>query len=578
MGRRNHKSIIYVLLSGFCLWVSGCSDNPEAKAAKEVRSQTALAVQTSVTEKDYDAAQQKVMASLQKNRPQGLTKDAALLASGNLAMVKGQQMQVDLGPKTSQLRTSTNKLEKILRIFEKFILEKERIGMLLAVEDKETAELQKLLNGNGQTEGLKKQLEQVDAQRQQMLSQKASIQANRERIQAVLDEYQGNADALMRQAELTKGDPRLDLEKQAFAILQQRKDNYIKAQTLENEMAILDGDITLLQVRFDGLSQNVQDIQQRMEAIDTSPTRLALKQQMREIEGTLNGNQQLLGAASDEIASVYKAYHEASEQVCAVYEEAMAEFEKIGSGDAGFAATVRLADSAHYVALARSASISVRKNLSERLQGLLDTADPLFVSAIQSKLPMPLAADADYKKKAFDYFDRSIETYEKAVEQAERMGDDPKCSLLKSKLLALYGKMQLADLTGEFDLADSTETAMDNLIQRGTELGTCFTQSETMRVVTNEGLNYLPSLPLNMEVFIEGKKQEFSAWKRLPVSEQEPAVDTSIQQIDELIAKYGQDAAQQLEPLKQEMLAAKERGFTEMAPSSRGPGEPNSLQ
>ena len=544
-----------------CLWVTGCTDNPDAKAAKEMRNQTAEAVQASVTEKDYDAAQRKVMASLQKNRPQGLTKDAALLASGNLAMVKGQQMQADLAPKAVQLRTSTNHLEKILRDSEKFLLEKERNEMLLAVEDQESIELQKLLSGDDETEGLNNQLEQVDAQSQQLLSQKTSMQAERDQIQAVLDEYQGNADLLLRQAELAKGAARLDLEKQAFALLQERKDHYIKAQTLENKMAVLDGDITLVQVRFDGLTQNIQDVQQRIEAIDTSPTRTALKQQMREIEDALNGNQQRLGTVSDKIAGEFAAYRKASEQACAVYEEALAEFEKIRSGDASFAATVRLADSAHHIAVARSTVISVYKDLSERLQGLLDTADPVFISAMRSKLP--LQQDGVYKKKAFESFDQSIEIYEKAISQAGRMGADARCSLLKSKLLALYGKMQLADLTGEFTLADSTETAMDDLIQAGTELGTCFTQSETMRVVTNEGLDYLPSLPLNMDVFIDGKKQELSEWKQLPVSEQEPVVDNNLQQIDELVAQHGQDVAQELEPLKLEMLAAKEGGFKE---------------
>jgi hypothetical protein len=573
------------LLAGFwvglsCLWVSGCSDNPDAKAAKEVRSQTAEAVQMSVKEKSYegyDAAHNKVMALLEDNRPQGLTKDAALLASGNLALVKGRQMQVDLGPKTSQLRTSTNKLEKILRNSEKLLIEKERIGMLLTVEDQEIVELQKLLSGDDQTEGLNKQLEQIDAQKQQLLSQKASIQADREKTQVVLDEYQGNADALMRQAELAKGDVRLDLEKQAFTILQQRKDHYIKAQSLENEIAVLDGGIALVQVRFDGLTQNIQEIQQRIEAIDISPTRTTLKQQMREIEEAVSGNQQRLAAASDEIATAFAVYRKASEKVCAVYDEAFAEFEKIRSGDAGFAATVRLADSAHHAALACSMAISVHKDLSERLQGLLDTADPVFISAMQSKLPIQHEIDTDYKKKTIAYFDQSIETYEKAVSQAGRMGADAKCSLLKSKLLALYGKMQFADLTGEFDLANSTETAMDELIQKGTELGVCFTQSETMRVITNEGLNYLPSLPLNMEVFVEGKKQELSAWKRLPISEQEVVVESNIQEIDALIAQYGEEVAQQLEPLKQEMLSAKERGFEAPAPGSSDFGEPNSL-
>jgi len=97
----------------------------------------------------------------------------------------------------------------------------------------------------------------------------------------------------------------------------------------------------------------------------------------------------------------------------------------------------------------------------------------------------------------------------------------------------------------------------------------------------------LPSLPLNMDVFIEGKKRELTAWKQLLVSEQEPVVDDNLQQIDELIAQYGQEVTQQLESVKQEMLAAKEAGFKEiqpaeetgLAPSSPGggPGEPNGM-
>jgi hypothetical protein len=81
-----------------------------------------------------------------------------------------------------------------------------------------------------------------------------------------------------------------------------------------------------------------------------------------------------------------------------------------------------------------------------------------------------------------------------------------------------------------------------------------------------------------MDAFISGKKQELSEWKRLPITEQEAAVDVNIQRIDSLIAQYGQEAASQLEPLKQEMLAAKERGFKEPAPGSSNLfGEPNSL-
>jgi predicted nucleic acid-binding Zn-ribbon protein len=393
-------------------------------------------------------------------------------------------------------------------------------------------------------------LEEVDTQKQQVLSQKTSLEAKRDQVQGTLDEQQSQADALMRRAELEKGDARLDLEKQAFAILQQRKDDYMQAQSLENQIDILNGELALIQVRFNGLTQSAQEIQNRIQEIETSSTRTALKQQLREVEGTISSNQQSLSVISAGISTGFRACRQLSDEACTMYEEAVSEFGKIRS------------------------NVKAHRNLLERLQGLLDSTDPVFVSAMQSKLPMQSDFGAEHKDKALTFFDQSVETYEKAAGMVSRLSgnlkpedksiiQDAKCSLLKSELLALYGKMQLADLTEAFDLANSTETAINELVQRGSELGVCFTQSETMRVVMNDGLNYLPSIPLNMEVFVEGKKQELSAWKRLPVSEQEPAVDNGILEIDSLIAQYGQEIAGQLEPLKQEMLAAKERGFQE---------------
>ena len=579
MGRRDYKSIICLLLSGFCmglfcLWQMGCTDNPEAKAAKEMREQTADAVQMSVAEKNHDGAHDKLMALLQKNRSDGVTKDAALLAGGNLILVKGQQKQSDLAPQILQLRMNTNTLEKVLRSSEELLIEKERLQMLLAGEDQEVVELETLLQGGDQVEGLNKQLEEVDTQKQQVLSQKTSLEAKRDQVQGTLDEQQSQADALMRRAELEKGDARLDLEKQAFAILQQRKDEYMQAQSLENQIDILNGELALIQVRFNGLTQSAQEIQQRIQEIEASPTRTALKQQLREVEGTISSNQQSLSEISAGISAGFRACRQRSDEACTLYEEAASEFGKIRSNDVQYTATVRLADSAYQAALTCSSAVKAHRNLLERLQGLLDSTDPVFVSAMQSKLPMQSDFGAEHKDKALTFFDQSVETYEKAAGMVSRLSgnlkpedksiiQDAKCSLLKSELLALYGKMQLADLTEAFDLANSTETAINELVQRGSELGVCFTQSETMRVVMNDGLNYLPSIPLNMEVFVEGKKQELSAWKRLPVSEQEPAVDNGILEIDSLIAQYGQEIAGQLEPLKQEMLAAKERGFQE---------------
>ncbi|MHC4881019.1 MAG: hypothetical protein ACYTFX_06865 [Planctomycetota bacterium] len=587
MRRRNHKSFILCLLAmvfagGLSLYMTGCADNPEAKAAKEMRNQTADAVQLSAEKREYKSAQEQVMSLLETNRSGGLTKDAALLASGNLAMTQGQSLQSDLGLKAFQLQQDVDTLEKALRRSERLLIEKERIEKLLKTDDDEIIELQKLLDGRDQAEGLDKQLELASAKMEQLLSQKELIQTGKDHTQSVLDEYQSNADDLMRQAELAKGDQRLDLEKQAFAILENRKDYYIKVQAAENELSLLDSDIALAQVRVDGLTQSIQDIQGRIDSINTSQARVSLKQQMQEIEKDIAGSQERLAAVAKKIKAGWAAYREMAGQICAVYDGAIAEFTKVASRGAEFTAAVQWADSAQYAALTASALVRTQKNMADRFRTLLDSTDEQFKPFVQSQLQVSNPDDA---KKALAYFDQSVEGYKKALESVSGLSrnlnqsktDDVKCWLLKSQLLVLHSKMQLADLIEAFDLANTTETALNELIQTGQQMGVCFTQSEAMRIV-DYGLGYFPLLPLDMDAFISGKKQELSEWKRLPITEQEAAVDVNLQRIDGLIAQYGQEAASQLEPLKQEMLAAKERGFKEPAPGSSNLfGEPNSL-
>lgn len=591
MRRRNHKSFILCLLAivfagWLSLYMTGCTDNPEAKAAKEMRNQTAEAVQLSTEKKEYKSAQEKVMLLLETNRSRGLTKDAALLASGNLAMTQGQRLQSDLGLKTFQLQQEVDTLEKALRSSERFLIQKERIEKLLKTDDDKFIELQNILEGQDQAEGLKKQLELANAEMEQLLSQRELVQTGKDHTQSILDEYQSNADDLMRQAELTKGDQRLDLEKQAFAILEKRKDYYTKVQAAENEISLLDSDIALAQVRVDGLTRSIQDIQDQIEAINTSQAHVSLNQQMQEIEESIAGNQGRLAAVAEKVNAGRAAYREMSNQICAVYDGAIAEFTKVTSRDAEFTATVQWADSAQYAALAASALVKTQKYMADRFRTLLDSTDEQFKPFIQSQFQAMQGSNADDAKKAFAYFDQSIEGYAKALESVAGLSrnlapsqmDDVKCRLLKSQLLTLHSKMQLADLIEAFDLANTTETALNELIQKGEQVGVCFSQSEAMRIVENKGLGYFPLLPLDMEAFMSGKKQELSEWKRLPINEQEAAVDINLQTIDDLVAKYGQEAASQLEPLKQEMLAAKERGFKEPAPGSSSMfGEPNSL-
>ena len=581
MRRRNYKSIILsclvMLLASVAMMLPvGCSDNPEAKAAKEMRSRTVQAVQMSVEEKDFEAAEK----LLQQNRSQGLTKDVALLASGNLALAKGRTMQEDLGLKTLPLHGGVDRFDSVLRNTEDLLIEQMRIEALLETDKQELAELRQWLQGSADKEGLTQQQQQANQQMEQLLAQKTEVQVEQNLTQIVLDDYQSKADNLMREAELSDGDKRLELEEQAFSILLERKDHYIKAQEAENNIEMLDNKIALVQVRLDGINQAIEETQQRIDAIINSEPRITLQEQSEEISTSVSNNLRQLDLIAGELTAGLKGYRNDADTISAVYEDAISKFQQINSNAAAAPATLRSADGAFYVAMTCSSYTKIYKDITERLQAILDSTDPddpTLASAVQGKLPEATGLSTEYVNKMMAYFDQAIEGYEDAFEQSGSLSDQARCSIRKSQLLALHSKMQIADTLEAFDLANSTETAINALIEKSSELGACFTQSEAMKVVT-QGLDYMPSLPLNMEIFLESKKQQLSEWKRLPIEEREEAVAANIQEIDELIAQYGPEVESQLAPLKQEMITARENDFVETGTSATpGFNDPNSL-
>ena len=585
MRRRNYKYFILNVLvlcgAGLLLPFVGCTDNPENADTKEIRRETADALEKASQGADDEAllsAKNKVQSVLVRHqKAEELTKDAARLASGNLTLARARRMRSDLDLKTLPLRDAVSALEKSLRSSEALLLETERIKGILAGGQQEMAELEQLLDGTGQQAGLKQQLDQGQTQLNELLEQKKQEQVRQDKTQAVLDDYQSRADALMRKAELTVGDERLELEKEAFGILADRKEYYIEAQASENKITVLDGQIKLAQLQVDGIQQSIQETQQRINDIDTSATRVGLKQQMRQIEQTLKDNQQQLAKLANTTVTELDTFRDESQNICGVFEEAAAEFEKVRSRDAKFTANLQLAESYHQASLVCSAAIHVQMDASTRLEDLLRTADPAFADLLQGKLPIVMNVEADQSQQVMDFFDKAIEAYQQAFDAAGAVGREAQCSVLKSQLLAVDSKMRLANMLNLPNVAEQAETQRKELKEKGQEYGVSFTQSETWNLV-EYGIGYKPSLPVNLEVLAEELAIRLAAWKRLPLTEQEAAIEANLTEIDDLISLYGETLAQKLEPLKQDMLDARQRGFEAPAPgTASSSGEPNSI-
>ncbi len=555
MQRRTCKwfslSVLVIFGAGLFLLLGGCTDKPESADTKQLRSDIA-AVQAAVSPKaDEDAlrsAQNRIQSSLVKHEQAGRdTKDAALLASGNLALVRGRRLKSGLDLNTLPVRNAVNAFERSLRSAEAMLLEKERIEGLLEAGSEEMAQLEQLISGGGEQDGLQQQLDRSQTKLTQLKQERRQEQEKKDKWQSVLDEYQAEADDLLRQAELAKGDKRLNLEKQAYATLQDRKEYYIKAQAAEDEIAALNSQIELVQAQVDHLQQSIQQTKQRIEAIETSETRTGLQRQLREVEQLLGVQQQQLTGAADTITGALKAFEEQAQAVCDIFEEAAGEFDKVRSPGASFTADLQLAESYHYAAQSCAAPIGVQNDLSIRLEDVLKTADPTFARMQQDQLPIAAGFDTRRAQHAMDFFDKAIEAYQKAYDAAGRMGPQAQSNVLKSQLLAVNSKMELANLLNMPNIADQALALQQELIDKGQEFGVFFTQSETLKLVES-GIDYKPSLPVNLDVLAEQLAAELNAWKRLPLEQQAAAVEANLARIDKLIGQYGDALADKLEP------------------------------
>jgi tetratricopeptide (TPR) repeat protein len=564
---------------------AGCSEDPEAVEARHIRQETAGAMEMVGRNTDSEtlqSARNKVQSSLVKNRQAAAaTKDAAYLASGNLALAHGRGKQIDLELAILPVRRAVRQLERTLRSAESLLLEKERTRGLLDSDLEEKTQLEQLVIGTPEKAGLTEQLEAAQAKLDELQEQKARQVAEQEKTQAVLDDYQSRADTLLRKAELASGDEKLQLQKQAYAILMDRKESYVDAQTSEDMIAMLDSRIELAKSQVDSFTQSIESTQGRIEAIDVSPTAGALKQQLGQVEQELAVTQQQLVTDAQAVTAELEAFRNAAQEVSGIFEEAISEFEKVSTRNAAFSADLQLAESYHRAAAVHAAVIRLQLDTSERLVDLVNSADnpdqPMFANLLREQLPLSIEIDPAAAERVMGFYDQAIEAYQKALDGAGAMGQDAQSSVLKSELLAVDSKMRLADRLNLPEAAEQADLKRQELMAKGEEYGVSFTQSETLKLV-EFGIDYTPELPVNLEVLAEELEARFSAWKRLPLDQQEAAVEANLAEIDQFINRYGETLGARLEPLKQDMLAARERGYeAPVGPAGTGVGDPNSF-
>ncbi len=559
--------------------LAGCRDNPEDEAAKAVHEKIEKALALS----DRADAEQQVQMAIAQYRPTGLTGDSAYLVSGYLVFERALSLGADLDKKMLPVRKSIDAIASGLTSAQRWMLEQERIDTMLTLRDREIAEFKLLISGTSEQPGLEARLAEARAVQGKLLEQKQLVQEEKNKIQAVLDDYQVRSEELLKKADLAKGDEQLNLRKEAYDLQLKRKDDYVRSQAAENQIGNLDGDIALVTSRVELLEEDLQKTQAKIAALETAAARELLKSQRAELEGLLSDQQKNIYASADAIKAGLDSYRQSVEEICGLLEKAAESYERVRSDNARFSAVVRQADSYTYAAKVYAEQMAFSRNVATRLTGILDAADSSLTQGLAERLPLNATLDPERLKKIIELFDLADQAYEDAFMRANRIadrGDAAARSVLGSHVLAMRSKMQWADALAQYDAAKQAQDRLEALKTQGQEqFGSSFTLSESARLL-DKGLDFVPSMPVNVELYFEGIRNQFAEWKQLPTPEQQAeAVAINLAAMESLEKAYGDEMVRLLAPIKQEMLAAKERGFAApaAAPVGAGPSEPNNL-
>lgn len=553
------------------LWLIGlvgCADDPEQKASKQLRR----AVQTALNNPDRQQARQQIQKAIRDYPEARSARPGAFWAQGGLVFDSAMTQAGWRQEKLAALNQSIDRLANLLSQLQSAQIEKERVAAMLAGYDAHAQELTALLNGQNGAPGLRKQLQDSDSRLAELKEKYDQLDQRRQRLLDQLAERQAQADQLQRQADLQQGDAQLTLRQQASQLLLEGREDYLAVQQAEYDLGILKSDIAIANAQRQAIQEGIANIQTRLEQLQNPQAAALLRQQIDELDAQSAKIRSSLFDTADQIKSALSAFTEWADKTIDEFRQAAELFQTASRSDISFSALMRQADSLTYAAVVCGQKLKTAQQTTQRLTALVGQTEGLGAAGLQERLPTAQRVSDEDLQTLVSLFDAAQEAYQQAVSESRRLkgvGQEAYLYAISSRLIALQIKMTLADDLKLYDLANQTQTQINELLAEANELGSAFTLSSTAQFL-QKGLQFTPALPINLDLYFESIRPRFAEWKTLATPEQQAArVQSDLAEIDNLVKTYGDRMAQLFEPIRQEMLAAQQQGFRGAAPEQQ---------
>ena len=557
----------------------GCSDNPQDKAAKELRraADDALALAEKGPSIDpangptdagavYAKARQELGQVLAKAGVAGEAADSAYLAGGNLYFAQVRHIRNQLAQQNLPIEEAIDDLSVLAEKIVKLQIQHESLEQLKKAMEAEISRLGELLKGTAATEdtaakkGIEAQLAEVKNHLAAFAQQQGQLETAKQKAQDEAGLIEAQANTKLQQAQLASGPEKADLEKEGFALLLAKKAPLAKAQKAIDQMEILDGKVALAKPKAEKLQNDVDKTARRIGEIEGSAEKRKLQDHLETIKEQLVEYNADAGSLAAKVAKGLDAYTATETEMTDLLGKAIADYDNIRSRSLKQTRQSRRGDSHLCKASVIAERIAFNEHIAARLQAIA-SADPGTVSTTLANIATKYTrVDEQANAAVMEMYDKAIAAYISAGTSGEAGKH-----IMSSQALALYGKMNFAEQLGDYDKADTALDEARALLEKILEADPKLRTSMTARLVS-ESMDYVPPMPVDYAARYEELKKQFQSWRRMSGDEKKAEVERLLAMLDEMPPPLDPGEFNRIiGPEQQALQAQMAKGFEEAA-------------
>ncbi|MHC5060657.1 MAG: hypothetical protein ACYTFK_06195 [Planctomycetota bacterium] len=514
------------------LLVVGCSDNPQNKAAKQLRENTEKALDKA-RQGDIDEAAKAVQSALRGAPGAGPSAEPALLVLGDLTFEQAKRQRSTLASTAIEANAALDDISVQVRSIRRLQAQQDRLNSILAAIETEIKEFSSCITGDSQKPGIEAKLAAEKAEFSLLEGQKAEYEQQRQQAQAFLEDIQQRADEKIRLSESLQGNEQIELAQAGYDLLLSRKKHFLDSQQALDLIQSVESRIAIIQPSVQKLESDIDSISRQISEIRNSPAGRESREQLLGVNKQIEVHNGRIALIASVLQEAQTGYTRAVDETIKLFKRSAENYKKVRSQAGRKPASIGQADAYAQIALAQLEGMKFHHYFSSRLSSIGGVLTGQSADTLDKVGSLYTNAASDYAQSAKESFDLAAKEYSNLQKRYASGRNQLACDIIKNYILVLHGKMVLSEYLGEQDVIDEVLAQVDVLVEKAQKCDPAFARSITSNLITGT-TPFVPTLSVDSTIYYTGLKDKFQAWKQLPGAEKEAEINRLLAMLDEM--------------------------------------------